>query len=163
MSSVPAASAVAVPMDASAASASARIAEEMSGIGGALTMSIIAFSVVFLVLGGLSGVIYAIKYMAQGLERKKSAPPSGGSAPAPSAPAPSAPAPSAPASSSAPVTGADGRLMAVLAAAVAASGIAGRIVGVSAAGGSRTRPERSAGWRSAALAEGIRSHSKDWK
>lgn len=121
-------------------------------------MSIIAFSVVFLVLGGLSGVIYAIKYMAQGLERKKSAPPSGGSAPAPSAPAPSAPA-----SSSAPVTGADGRLMAVLAAAVAASGIAGRIVGVSAAGGSRTRPERSAGWRSAALAEGIRSHSRDWK
>ncbi len=156
MSSVPAASAVAVPMDASAASASARIAEEMSGIGGALTMSIIAFSVVFLVLGGLSGVIYAIKYMAQGLERKKSAPPSGGSAPAPSAPASVSASP-------APVAGADGRLMAVLAAAVAASGIAGRIVGVSAAGGSRTRPERSAGWRSAALAEGIRSHSKDWK
>ncbi|GEM_PF-810033 len=156
MSSVPAASAVAVPMDASAASASARIAEEMSGIGGALTMSIIAFSVVFLVLGGLSGVIYAIKYMAQGLERKKSAPPSGGSAPAPSAPASVSASP-------APVAGADGRLMAVLAAAVAASGIAGRIVGVSAAGGSRTRPERSAGWRSAALAEGIRSHSRDWK
>lgn len=158
MSSVPAASAVAVPMDASAASASARIAEEMSGIGGALTMSIIAFSVVFLVLGGLSGVIYAIKYMAQGLERKKSAPPSGGSAPAPSAPAPASVS-----ASPAPVAGADGRLMAVLAAAVAASGIAGRIVGVSAAGGSRTRPERSAGWRSAALAEGIRSHSRDWK
>lgn len=159
MSSVPAASVVAEMVDASAAaaaSASARIAEEMSGVGGALTMSIIAFSVVFLVLGGLSGVIYAIKYMAQGLERKKSAPPSGGSAPAPSAPA-------SVSASSAPVTGADGRLMAVLAAAVAASGIAGRIVGVSAAGGSRTRPERSAGWRSAALAEGIRSHSRDWK
>ena len=159
MSSVPAASVVAEMVDASAAaaaSASARIAEEMSGVGGALTMSIIAFSVVFLVPGGLSGVIYAIKYMAQGLERKKSAPPSGGSAPAPSAPASVSASP-------APVAGADGRLMAVLAAAVAASGIAGRIVGVSAAGGSRTRPERSAGWRSAALAEGIRSHSRDWK
>ena len=157
MSSVPAASVVAETVDASAAaasSASARIAEEMSGVGGALTMSIIAFSVVFLVLGGLSGVIYAIKYMAQGLERKKSAPPSGGSAPA---------SPASPTSSSAPVTGADGRLMAVLAAAVAATGIAGRIVGVTPAGGSRTRPERSAGWRSAALAEGIRSHARDWK
>ena len=160
MSSVPAASVVAETVDASAAaaaSASARIAEEMSGVGGALTMSIIAFSVVFLVLGGLSGVIYAIKYMAQGLERKKSAPPSGGSAPA---------SPASPASttaSSAPVSGADGRLMAVLAAAVAATGIAGRIVGVTPAGGSRTRPERSAGWRSAALAEGIRSHARDWK
>ena len=156
MSSVPAASVVAETVDASAAaaaSASARIAEEMSGVGGALTMSIIAFSVVFLVLGGLSGVIYAIKYMAQGLERKKSAPPSGGSAPAPASTT----------ASSAPVSGADGRLMAVLAAAVAATGIAGRIVGVTPAGGSRTRPERSAGWRSAALAEGIRSHSRDWK
>ena len=159
MSSVPAASVVAETVDASAAaaaSASARIAEEMSGVGGALTMSIIAFSVVFLVLGGLSGVIYAIKYMAQGLERKKSAPPSGGSAPAPASPASTT-------ASSAPVSGADGRLMAVLAAAVAATGIAGRIVGVTPAGGSRTRPERSAGWRSAALAEGIRSHARDWK
>lgn len=157
MSSVPAASVVAETVDASAAaaaSASARIAEEMSGVGGALTMSIIAFSVVFLVLGGLSGVIYAIKYMAQGLERKKSAPPSGGSAPA---------SPASTTASSAPVSGADGRLMAVLAAAVAATGIAGRIVGVTPAGGSRTRPERSAGWRSATLAEGIRSHARDWK
>ena len=66
MSIAPAATAVTETVDAAAAaaSASARIAEEMSGVGGALTMSIIAFSVVFLVLGGLSGVIYAIKYMA---------------------------------------------------------------------------------------------------
>lgn len=139
-----------------AASASARIAEEMSGVGGALTMSIIAFSVVFLVLGGLSGVIYAIKYMAQGLERKKNAPPAG-SAPRPAAvPASVAPARQSPA-------GGDGRLMAVLAAAVAASGIGGRIVGVERAGGSRTRPVRSVGWRSAALSEGIQALARDWK
>ncbi|NCB17654.1 MAG: sodium pump decarboxylase subunit gamma, partial [Synergistales bacterium] len=40
------------------------IHEQIEGVGGAFTMSIIAFSVVFLVLGGLSGIIYGIKYMA---------------------------------------------------------------------------------------------------
>lgn len=156
MSIAPAATVVAETVDAAAsaaASASARIAEEMSGVGGALTMSIIAFSVVFLVLGGLSGVIYAIKYIAQGLERKKNAPPAG----------------SPPSASSVPevVAGSqaatDGRLMAVLAAAVAASGIVGRIVGVAPAEGSRTRPARSSGWGSAALAEGIQALARDWK
>ena len=155
MSIAPAATAVAETVDAAAstaASASARIAEEMTGVGGALTMSIIAFSVVFLVLGGLSGVIYAIKYMAQALERKKNGPPAGNAA----ATAPVAAATAA-------RTGADGRLLAVLAAAVAAAGISGRITGVTVAGGSRVRPARVAGWRSAALAEGIRSLSRDWK
>ena len=157
MSIAPAATAVTETVDAAAAaaSASARIAEEMSGVGGALTMSIIAFSVVFLVLGGLSGVIYAIKYMAQGLERKKNEPPAGNAAAGNAA----APAPVAAAAQS----GADGRLMAVLAAAVAAAGIGGRITGVTVAGGSRARPARAAGWRSASLAEGIQSLSRDWK
>jgi len=160
MSIAPAATVVASTVDAAAsaaASASARIAEEMSGVGGALTMSIIAFSVVFLVLGGLSGVIYAIKYIAQGLERKKNEPPAGNVAAGNAAA--TAPAVAAPAAQ----TGADGRLMAVLAAAVAASGIVGRIVGVAPAEGSRTRPARSGGWRSAALAEGIQALSRDWK
>ena len=160
MSIAPAATVVAETVDAAAsaaASASARIAEEMSGVGGALTMSIIAFSVVFLVLGGLSGVIYAIKYIAQGLERKKNEPPAGNVAAGNAAA--TAPAVAAPAAQ----TGADGRLMAVLAAAVAASGIVGRIVGVAPAEGSRTRPARSSGWRSAALAEGIQALSRDWK
>ena len=164
MSIAPAATVVAETVDAAAsaaASASARIAEEMSGVGGALTMSIIAFSVVFLVLGGLSGVIYAIKYIAQGLERKKNEPPAGNVAAgnAAAAAAATAPVAAAPAAQ----TGADGRLMAVLAAAVAASGIVGRIVGVAPAEGSRTRPARSSGWRSAALAEGIQALSRDWK
>ena len=53
--------------------------------------------------------------------------------------------------------------MAVLAAAVAAAGIGGRITGVTVAGGSRARPARAAGWRSASLAEGIQSLSRDWK
>ncbi len=160
MSIAPAATVVAETVDAAAsaaASASARIAEEMSGVGGALTMSIIAFSVVFLVLGGLSGVIYAIKYIAQGLERKKNEPPAGNVAAGNAAA--TAPVAAAPAAQ----TGADGRLMAVLAAAVAASGIVGRIVGVAPAEGSRTRPARSGGWRSAALAEGIQALARDWK
>ncbi len=157
MSIAPAATVVAETVDAAAsaaASASARIAEEMSGVGGALTMSIIAFSVVFLVLGGLSGVIYAIKYIAQGLERKKNAPPAGSSPPSASS------VPEVVAGSQAAT---DGRLMAVLAAAVAASGIVGRVVGVAPAEGSRTRPARSGGWRSAALAEGIQALARDWK
>jgi len=160
MSIAPAATAVTETVDAAAAAAaaaSARIAEEMSGVGGALTMSIIAFSVVFLVLGGLSGVIYAIKYMAQGLERKKNEPPAGNAA------AGNAAATAPVAAASAAQTGADGRLMAVLAAAVAAAGIGGRITGVTVAGGSRARPARAAGWRSASLAEGIQSLSRDWK
>ena len=91
----------------------------------------------------------------------------GAGAPAASAPvAAPAPAPvAAPALAAAPAaqSGADGRLMAVLAAAVAAAGIGGRITGVTVAGGSRARPARAAGWRSASLAEGIQSLSRDWK
>ncbi len=157
MSSAATATVVAETVNAAAsaaASASARIAEEMTGVGGALTMSIIAFTIVFLVLGGLCGVIYAIQYIAQGLDRKKNAPPSG-SPPQSSSCGPS----SVPASQS----GTDGRLMAVLAAAVVASGICGRIVGVVPVEGSRTRPARSVGWRSAALIEGIQALVRDWK
>ncbi|GAB1427026.1 hypothetical protein MASR2M17_04520 [Aminivibrio sp.] len=45
-----------------------------SGIGGAFTMSIIAFTVVFLVLGGPEAIIYGIKYLAIGVGNKKDAP-----------------------------------------------------------------------------------------
>ncbi len=132
------------------------VIEHLSGIGGAFTISIIAFSVVFLVLGGLSGVIFGIKYMAAALEKKKETPPpvgGGGGAPAVSASAPPAPARGS----------ADGRLMAVLAAAVAASGVSGRIVGVSPAPGSRVRPASVIGWKGAAVAENMSPFGRDWK
>lgn len=45
---------------------------ELSGVGGATIMSAIAFSIVFIVLGGLTGIIYGIKYLAAGMDRKKS-------------------------------------------------------------------------------------------
>lgn len=44
---------------------------ELTGVGGATIMSVIAFSIVFIVLGGLTGIIYGIKYMAAAMERKK--------------------------------------------------------------------------------------------
>ena len=151
MSSVNAVVAAVETVDAMA-DTSARVAEQMNGIGGALTMSIIAFTVVFLVLGGLSGIIYAIKYLAQALERKdKNEPPTGGKV---------VPVAAAPVAATGPKS--DGRLMAVLAAAVAASGASGRILGVALAGGA-ARPARSAGWKSVALAEGIQPLLRDWK
>ncbi len=128
-----------------------RAAEGLSGVGGAFTMCVIAFSVVFLVLGGLTGVIYAIQYMAQALDRTKKEPPAGnainGSAGSAKQIAPAS----------------DGRLMAVLTAAVAASGINGRITGVVRSDSASMRHIRSYGWRSAALSEGIHGFERDWK
>jgi Na+-transporting methylmalonyl-CoA/oxaloacetate decarboxylase gamma subunit len=128
------------------------IHDQLTGVGGAFTISLIAFSVVFLVLGGLSAVIYGIKYMASGLEKKKVEPPkSGGGAPASSAPAPSAPA------------SGNGPLLAVLAAAVAAAGERGRITGVSLAGGVGARPAPVGMWKSAGIMEGVRTLGRGWK
>lgn len=128
------------------------VAEHISGIGGAFTMSVIAFSVVFLVLGGLSGVIYGIKYIASALEKKKNEPPKGGTASV----APPSPAVVASA-------GGDGPLMAVLAAAVASSGIGGRIVGVALAGGSRARPLRGGMWKNAGVMESVETLTHEWR
>ncbi len=132
---------------------------QIEGVGGALTMSLIAFTVVFLVLGGLSGIIYAIKYMAAGLDRKK-----GGGTPAShgvSAPASPA-APAAPAASSpSPAAGADrNRLLAVLTAAVAAT--EGRPVRIAS-----VRPLAAAAptggheWRRMGILEGLGGLSRD--
>ena len=129
----------------------ARATEGLSGVGGAFTMCVIAFSVVFLVLGGLTGVIYAIQYMPQALDRKKKEPPAGNATNGPAASAKQ----SAPAS--------DGRLMAVLTAAVVASGINGRITSVVRSDSASMRHIRSYGWRSAALSEGIHGFERDWK
>ncbi len=57
-------------METAAASA-INLQDKIQGVGGAFTLTIIAFTIVFLVLGGLTGVIYGIKYMAAGFERKQ--------------------------------------------------------------------------------------------
>ena len=129
---------------------------QIEGVGGALTMSLIAFTVVFLVLGGLSGIIYAIKYMAAGLDRKK-----GGGTPAPAAPSMSAPAAAPAAPSPSPAAGADrNRLLALLTAAVAAT--EGRPVRIAS-----VRPLAAAAptggheWRRMGILEGLGGLSRD--
>ena len=129
---------------------------QIEGVSGALTMSLIAFTVVFLVLGGLSGIIYAIKYMAAGLDRKK-----GGGTPAPAAPSMSAPAAAPAAPSLSPAAGADrNRLLAVLTAAVAAT--EGRPVRIAS-----VRPLAAAAptggheWRRMGILEGLGGLSRD--
>ena len=133
------------------------IHEQIEGVSGAFTMSIIAFSVVFLVLGGLSGIIYGIKYMASGLDRKKSG--GNGSAPAPSTPA--APLASAPAASG----GADkGRLLAVISAAVAAvEGPGARITSVRPGGAAAVAPRGGLEWKRVGIMETLGGLSRDWK
>ncbi len=132
-----------------------------SGIAGAFTMSVIAFTVVFLVLGGLSAIIYGIKYLAAGLGSKKVTLPPGGKS---SASPLTAPAPSAPASVLPPSSGTSpdrGRLLAVLAAAVAAS--SGRAMSIRTV----TPVPVSAGcggeWKRMGIAESHAALYRDWK
>ena len=134
------------------------IHEQIEGVGGALTMSIIAFSVVFLVLGVLSGIIYGIKYMATALERKKG----GGSGTAPAPVAPAAAVQAAPAASG----GSDkGRLLAVISAAVAAvEGPGARITSVRPSGGAAAlAPRGGLEWKRVGIIETLGGLSRDWK
>ncbi|MDK2959800.1 MAG: hypothetical protein PWP47_1844 [Synergistaceae bacterium] len=131
------------------------INEQIEGIGGAFTMSIIAFSVVFLVLGGLSGIIYGIKYMASALEHKKG----GGSGKAGASGAPAVHiAPEA-------AGGTDkGRLLAVIGAAVAAvEGPGARITSVRPGGGAVVAPRGGLEWKRVGIIETLGGLSRDWK
>lgn len=100
------------------------IAEHFTGVGGGLVMSMIAFSIVFIVIMGLMFTMMAMKHVCKAIDGCKKAP----AAPA----APSAPsAPSAPASKAVAVSTAedDGELLAVISAAIAAMcGSAARVV-----------------------------------
>ena len=126
--------------------------ETIQGVGGAFTLTIIAFTVVFLVLGGLTGIIYGIKYLAGGLERKQG----GGSAPAPSAHLPtSAPAPAS--------AGGDGRLLAVIAGAVAAYGGGKYSVTSVRPAGSARAPLGGDAWRQAAIYQSLGGINREWK
>ena len=134
-----------------------------SGIGGAFTMSIIAFTVVFLVLGGLSGIIYGIKYLAAGLGNKKAPLPPGGKTSSASLPAASVPTASAvPSIPPTPDSSPDrGRLLAVLAAAVAAtSGRGGVIRSVTPL---PAFPRGGEEWKRMGIVEGHAALSRNWK
>lgn len=97
------------------------IAEHFTGVGGGLVMSMIAFSIVFIVILGLMFTMMAMKHVCKAIDGCKKAP----AAPA----APSAPA--SPASKAVAVSTAedDGELLAVISAAIAAMcGSAARVV-----------------------------------
>lgn len=131
-----------------------------SGIGGAFTLSIIAFTVVFLVLGGLSAIIYGIKYLAIGVSNKKDS--SGGSKPQSAPPAPVQAAPAAPASTASlsAATPDRGRLLAVITAAIAAT--EGKIPVIR----SVTRaisPRGAEEWKRMGIIEGHCTLSRNWK
>ncbi|MGI6076088.1 MAG: OadG family protein [Pyramidobacter sp.] len=83
------------------------LAASFDGMGGATALSLIAFSVVFLVLIGLTLVIFAMRYVTKLKKTPKTELPSSAAAPAPSA------------ATAAPATE-DDELVAVIAAAIAA-------------------------------------------
>ncbi|WP_286935014.1 OadG family protein [Aminobacterium sp. UBA4834] len=127
-----------------------------TGIKGPITLALIAFSAVFLVLGGLTAIIYAIKYMGGVKETPKGpTPPSGPSQPVPAAPVPTA--------SPAPVSEHPrGHLIAAITGALLASGEgACRITSIRAERGIR-RPSPSL-WRTSAIMEGLDSlNNQTW-
>jgi Na+-transporting methylmalonyl-CoA/oxaloacetate decarboxylase gamma subunit len=135
-----------------------------TGIGGAITLALIAFSTVFLVLGGLTAIIYAIKYFG-GVKASPTAPKGNGGTP----PAPAAKPASAPVAAPVSVPSASGdqkRLIAVITAAlVEATGRPCRITSIEATGttSSKRRGPRVSLWRSSAIMEGLESlNNQTW-
>ena len=111
------------------------ISSNFVGVSGGLLMSVIAFSIVFLVIVGLMFVMMGVKSLAAAIDG------AGNTAPAPAAPSPAAPAVAV----SAPIvaaTGDDSELAAVISAAIAAvCGGSARVISfspVNAQGGNST-------------------------
>lgn len=139
------------------ASQAVNLHEQIQGVGGASILTIIAFTIVFLVLGGLTAIIYGIKYMAAGLERKEKGGGGGGGGGV-GRPVPASPG-SAPSSGGAP----DGRLLAVIAGAVAAH--AGGKYAVSSVRplGAALSPRGGEAWKQAAIYQSMGGLSRGWK
>ena len=98
------------------------VAAHFTGVGGGLVMSLIAFSIVFIVIMGLMFIMMGMKHVCRAIDGCKKAPVS---APA----APSAPASPAAKAVAVPAAGDDGELLAVISAAIAAMcGSAARVV-----------------------------------
>ncbi len=106
-----------------------------NGTGGALALAMIAFSVVFLVLGGLTLIILSVRYIAESVEKALAA----RKQPAPAAKKSQAPAAAAPAGKAE-----DGVIAAVIAAAVAVSG-GGMVTSVRPSVAAPT--QRAASWK----------------
>lgn len=104
------------------------LASSFEGIGGALALSVIAFSVVFLVLAGLTLVIFAMRYVTRFASKA-------GTAKTAAAPVKAKTAAPAAAPVAAPAAADDDELIAVIAAAIAAqSGAAVAIKNIVPAG-----------------------------
>ena len=98
------------------------IAAHFTGVSGGLVMSMIAFSIVFIVIMGLMFTMMAMKHVCKAIDGCKKTP---ASAPA----APSAPSTPVAKAVAAPASEDDGELMAVISAAIAAMcGSAARVV-----------------------------------
>ena len=96
---------------------------QFQGAGGALIVSLIAFTIVFIVLAGLTAVIYAIKFFAGDSEEKGQN--------TPSAPKTAVTAPTAPAASGSVASGGKAKITAAITAAiVAATGGRGRVLNI---------------------------------
>ncbi|MDR3231495.1 MAG: OadG family protein [Synergistaceae bacterium] len=121
------------------------------GMGGAFIVSLIAFTIVFIVLAGLTAVIYAIKFFSSEDNKKDSG------TPAPVAPVTAAPSASASAG--------DGRrLTAVIAAAVlAATHGRGRILNITPAS-SQAAAICFSTWKTSGIMERVGSRlTRTWK
>ena len=132
-----------------------------NGIGGALSLALIAFSTVFLVLGGLTLIICCVKYLADAIGRmgKQGSPPSKGGRVVKAAPPKASPGPVT--SAPAPSATEGGKLAAVISAAILAStGRAVRIKSIIPAGRG-IRGTLSGGWRASALLENYQGMVKD--
>ena len=131
-------------------------AMHFEGLSGAAYVSLVAFSIVFIVLLGLTLVIFAMRLFAAG-ERPK---PDGGAS------APRKPQ-SAPAASAARAEGAQARVVAAITAAIlAATGGMGRVVSI--APETVDAVQRGARWTRAWRASGVlnlisRSVDRGWK
>ena len=98
------------------------IASHFTGVGGGLVMSMIAFSIVFIVITGLMLIMMSMKHICSAIDGCKKAP---AAAPAPA----SAPASPAAKAVAAPAADDDGVLLAVISAAISAMcGSAARVV-----------------------------------
>lgn len=96
------------------------------GVSGGLTMSLIAFSIVFIVIVGLMLVMMGMKHVCSAIDSMGKPKPAATAQPSP---APAAPAPAAPAAA---VSADDDELLAVISAAImAACGSTARVVAFS--------------------------------
>ena len=138
-------------------------ASQFHGTGGALTVSLIAFTIVFAVLAALCSMIYVNRYIAMIVEKKDTPKASAPSAPvSASAPAP-APAPAPVSQTQASVKDMKKTVAAISAAITAATGRSMNVISVTPVQGN-SFPNMTPVWRVKGIAECIESRlsSRSW-